>query len=237
VAFQPAQPGTPAAARRGVGDLARHRDGNPGRRGARCSAPASGCWSPPRPQPTRPSRTCAASSPSARPARHRLPDGHEVQVAAPVMIGACQGCGAPAHLSEHAIRPAGGPWAVLRTGGAAVHRDPPWTRHRAEPAAGGADRVPAGRTVLRPASAPDREAVLWILRARVDTPGLPQWTRAVVERVIRQRRHLPPGSCEEGTRRRCRGVAPPGDRCSAMTAAGITARKAVCRVADPQAAR
>ena len=81
-----------------------------------------------------------------------------------------------------------------------------------------------------------------ILRARVDTSGLPPWTRAVVERVIHASAdvtYLPDLVCEEADLAAAatalrHGAPVVAD--SAMTAAGITARKAVCRVADPQAA-
>src|SRR6516164_4493483 len=81
-----------------------------------------------------------------------------------------------------------------------------------------------------------------ILRARVDTSGLPPWTRAVVERVIHASAdvtYLTDLVCEEADLAAAatalrHGAPVVAD--SAMTAAGITARKAVCRVADPQAA-
>ena len=81
-----------------------------------------------------------------------------------------------------------------------------------------------------------------ILRARVDTSGLPQWTRAVVERVIHASAditYLRDLVCEEADLAAAAAALRHGAPVvadSAMTAAGITARKAVCRVADPQAA-
>jgi precorrin-8X/cobalt-precorrin-8 methylmutase len=81
-----------------------------------------------------------------------------------------------------------------------------------------------------------------ILRARVDTSGLPPWTRAVVERVIHASAditYLPDLVCEEADLAAAAAALRHGAPVvadSAMTAAGITAREAVCRVADPQAA-
>jgi precorrin-8X/cobalt-precorrin-8 methylmutase len=81
-----------------------------------------------------------------------------------------------------------------------------------------------------------------ILRARVDTSGLPPWTRAVVERVIHASAditYLPDIVCEEADLAAAAAALRHGAPVvadSAMTAAGITAREAVCRVADPQAA-
>ncbi len=81
-----------------------------------------------------------------------------------------------------------------------------------------------------------------ILRARVDTLGLPPWTRAVVERVIHasaDTSYLGDLVCAEADLEAAvaalrGGAAVVAD--SAMTAAGITALEVVCRVADPQAA-
>jgi precorrin-8X/cobalt-precorrin-8 methylmutase len=80
-----------------------------------------------------------------------------------------------------------------------------------------------------------------ILRARVDTSALPPWTKAVVERVIHA--SADPGyaddlCCQEadlaaGAAALRAGAAVVAD--SAMTAAGITARQAVCRVNDRRA--
>ena len=81
-----------------------------------------------------------------------------------------------------------------------------------------------------------------ILRARVDTSGLPPWTRAVVERVIHASAditYLADLVCDEADLAAAAAALRHGAPVvadSAMTAAGITARKAVCRVADPQAA-
>ncbi len=80
-----------------------------------------------------------------------------------------------------------------------------------------------------------------ILRARADTSALPPWTRAVVERVIHASAdfgYLDDLVCDEetlaaGARALRDGAAVVAD--SAMTAAGITAREAVCRIADRRA--
>lgn len=82
-----------------------------------------------------------------------------------------------------------------------------------------------------------------ILRSRVDTSGLPPWTRAVVERVIHASADLCYAGdlvCTEewlaaGVRALRSGAAVVAD--SAMTAAGITSRDVVCRVADRDTAR
>jgi precorrin-8X/cobalt-precorrin-8 methylmutase len=81
-----------------------------------------------------------------------------------------------------------------------------------------------------------------ILRTRVDTSGLPHWTRAVVERVIHASAdtgYLGDLACDEdalarGARALRAGAPVVAD--AAMVAAGITARDVVCRVADPRAA-
>src|SRR5690242_21652064 len=80
-----------------------------------------------------------------------------------------------------------------------------------------------------------------ILRARVDTSGLPPWTRAVVERVIHASAdigYLDDLVCAEADLAAAAqalgdGAAVVAD--SAMTAAGITAREVVCRIADRRA--
>jgi len=80
-----------------------------------------------------------------------------------------------------------------------------------------------------------------ILRGRADTSSLPHWTRAVVERVIHASAdldYLGDLVCDEaalaaGARALRDGAAVVAD--SAMTAAGITARAAVCRIADRRA--
>jgi precorrin-8X/cobalt-precorrin-8 methylmutase len=80
-----------------------------------------------------------------------------------------------------------------------------------------------------------------ILRARVDTSGLPPWTRAVVERVIHASAdvsYLDDLVCAEADLGAAAqalrdGAAVVAD--SAMTAAGITAREVVCRIADRRA--
>ena len=72
-----------------------------------------------------------------------------------------------------------------------------------------------------------------ILRARVDTAGLPPWTRAVVERVIHASAdisYLPDIVCEEADLAAAAAALRHGAPVvadSAMTAAGITAREAV----------
>src|SRR5262249_7837863 len=81
-----------------------------------------------------------------------------------------------------------------------------------------------------------------ILRARVDTSALPPRTPAVVERATHASADISSLGdlvCAEADLAAAaaalrRGAPVVAD--SAMTAAGITAREAVCRVADPQAA-
>jgi precorrin-8X/cobalt-precorrin-8 methylmutase len=81
-----------------------------------------------------------------------------------------------------------------------------------------------------------------ILRARVDTSALPPWTRAVVERVIHASAdlgYLDDLVCAEadlaaGAQALRDGAPVVAD--SAMTAAGITAREAICRIGDRRAA-
>jgi precorrin-8X/cobalt-precorrin-8 methylmutase len=81
-----------------------------------------------------------------------------------------------------------------------------------------------------------------ILRARADTSALPPWTRAVVERVIHATAdlgYLDDLVCAEadlaaGAQALRDGTPVVAD--SAMTAAGITAREAVCRIDDRRAA-
>jgi precorrin-8X/cobalt-precorrin-8 methylmutase len=80
-----------------------------------------------------------------------------------------------------------------------------------------------------------------ILRGRADTSALPPWTRAVVERVIHASAdtgYLGDLVCDEaalaaGAQALRAGAPVVAD--SAMVAAGVTARDAVCRVADPRA--
>jgi precorrin-8X/cobalt-precorrin-8 methylmutase len=81
-----------------------------------------------------------------------------------------------------------------------------------------------------------------ILRDRADTSALPPWTRAVVERVIHASAdtgYLGDLVCDEAAlaagARALRADAPVVAD-SGLVAAGITARDAVCRVADPRAA-
>jgi precorrin-8X/cobalt-precorrin-8 methylmutase len=82
-----------------------------------------------------------------------------------------------------------------------------------------------------------------ILRSRVDTAGLPPWTRAVVERVIHASADVGYAGdlvCTEewlaaGARALRAGAPVVAD--SAMTAAGITSRDVVCRVAEASAAQ
>ena len=81
-----------------------------------------------------------------------------------------------------------------------------------------------------------------ILRGRADTSALPPWTRAVVERVIHASAdtgYLGDLVCDEaalaaGAQALRAGAPVVVD--SGMVAAGVTARDAVCRVADPRAA-
>lgn len=81
-----------------------------------------------------------------------------------------------------------------------------------------------------------------IMRGRAGTAGLPPWTRAVVERVIHASAdldYLASLVCDEealaaGARALAAGAPVVAD--SAMTAAGITARQVICRIADPRAA-
>ncbi len=81
-----------------------------------------------------------------------------------------------------------------------------------------------------------------ILRSRLGTAGLPRWTRAVTERVIHASadpEYLDSLVCAEetlaaGARARAAGAPVAAD--SQRVATGITARAAVCRVRDPQAA-
>jgi precorrin-8X/cobalt-precorrin-8 methylmutase len=81
-----------------------------------------------------------------------------------------------------------------------------------------------------------------ILRTRADTSALPPWTRAVVERVIHASAdpsYLGDLVCDEaalaaGARALRDGAPVVAD--SAMTAAGITACAAVCRIDDRRAA-
>jgi precorrin-8X/cobalt-precorrin-8 methylmutase len=81
-----------------------------------------------------------------------------------------------------------------------------------------------------------------ILRGRADTSALPPWTKAVVERVIHASAdsgYLGDLVCDEvalaaGAQALRAGAPVVAD--SGMVAAGVTARDAVCRVADPRAA-
>jgi precorrin-8X/cobalt-precorrin-8 methylmutase len=81
-----------------------------------------------------------------------------------------------------------------------------------------------------------------ILRSRLDTSGLPRWTRAVTERVIHASAdpcYLTDLVCDEealaaGARALAAGAPIVAD--SAMTAAGVTARPVICRIRDPRAA-
>ncbi|HEV2373417.1 MAG TPA: precorrin-8X methylmutase [Streptosporangiaceae bacterium] len=80
-----------------------------------------------------------------------------------------------------------------------------------------------------------------ILRSRVPTAALPRWTRAVVERVIHASADTGYADdlvCTEealaaGAAALARGAPLVAD--SAMVAAGITSREALCRVSDPHA--
>jgi precorrin-8X/cobalt-precorrin-8 methylmutase len=81
-----------------------------------------------------------------------------------------------------------------------------------------------------------------ILRARADTSALPPWTRAVVERVIHASADLgylddlvlAEADLAAGAQALRDGAPIVAD--SAMTAAGITAREAICRIDDRRAA-
>jgi precorrin-8X/cobalt-precorrin-8 methylmutase len=80
-----------------------------------------------------------------------------------------------------------------------------------------------------------------ILRSRADTTALPPWTRAVVERVIHTSAdlaYLADLVCDEASlaagAAALRGGAPVAAD-TAMTAAGVTSRDVVCRIADPAA--
>jgi precorrin-8X/cobalt-precorrin-8 methylmutase len=78
-----------------------------------------------------------------------------------------------------------------------------------------------------------------ILRSRLDTSGLPRWTRAVTERVIHASAdpcYITDLVCEEkalavGARALAAGAPIVAD--SAMTAAGVTARAVICAIGDP----
>lgn len=82
-----------------------------------------------------------------------------------------------------------------------------------------------------------------ILRARLDTSGLPPLSRAVTERVIHASAdpaYLSDLVCDEdalaaGAQALAAGAPVAAD--SAMTAAGITARPVICRIGDPRSAR
>ncbi len=82
-----------------------------------------------------------------------------------------------------------------------------------------------------------------ILRSRADTSGLPPWTRAVAERVVHASadlEYLADLVCAEddlAAAARALAAGAPVVADSRMTAAGITAREPICRVADPAAAR
>jgi precorrin-8X/cobalt-precorrin-8 methylmutase len=81
-----------------------------------------------------------------------------------------------------------------------------------------------------------------ILRSRLDTSGLPRWTRAVTERIIHASAdpgYLTDLVCDEealaaGARALAAGAPIVAD--SAMTAAGVTARPVICRIRDPRTA-
>ncbi|HEY5986764.1 MAG TPA: precorrin-8X methylmutase [Streptosporangiaceae bacterium] len=88
---------------------------------------------------------------------------------------------------------------------------------------------------------PIEEQSYAILRSRADTTALPPWTRAVVERVIHA--SADPGYlgdliCVEESLAAAAAALRSGAPVvtdSAMVAAGITAREAVCRVSDARA--
>lgn len=81
-----------------------------------------------------------------------------------------------------------------------------------------------------------------ILRSRVDTSRLPPYTRAVVERVVHASADVDYAVdlvCDEGALAEAAAALRSGAPLvadSAMVAAGITSRDAVCRVGDPRAA-
>lgn len=88
---------------------------------------------------------------------------------------------------------------------------------------------------------PIEERSYAILRSRADTSALPPWTRAVVERVIHASAdpgYLDDLVCAEGPLAAAAAALRAGVPVitdSAMTAAGITARDAVCQVSDSRA--
>jgi precorrin isomerase len=80
-----------------------------------------------------------------------------------------------------------------------------------------------------------------ILRSRVDTGGLPPYTRAVTERIMHATADLDYVSdlaCDEGALERAAAALHAGAPIvvdAKMVAAGITARRTICRVDDPRA--
>src|SRR5690348_17446964 len=118
-----------------------------------------------------------------------------------------------------------------------MHRDLPGRRHHRKrpghPGRGG----PVNHVVH-----PIEQQSYEILRARVDTSALPPCTKAVVERVIHASAdlgYLDDLVCAEadlaaGAQALRDGAPVVAD--SAMTAAGITAREAICRIDDRRAA-
>jgi precorrin-8X/cobalt-precorrin-8 methylmutase len=80
-----------------------------------------------------------------------------------------------------------------------------------------------------------------VLRARVDTTGLPPWTRAVVERVVHSSADLGYVDdlvCHEPDLERAASLLAAGTPIvtdAEMVAAGITRREAYCFVRDPRA--
>ena len=81
-----------------------------------------------------------------------------------------------------------------------------------------------------------------ILRSRLDTSGLPPWTRVVVERVVHASADLAYATdlvCAESALVAAVAALRSGAPLVAdveMVAAGVTGRRAICRIRDPRAA-
>ena len=184
----------------------------------------------------------------------RGPDGDPsgVHVAATVTIGPCQGCGACLlTCPEHAIWPSGGTLVVLPgrcTGCGECIEVCPVDAISQEPVDAG-QRWPVGSWCASTEGAamnrtvhPIERLSYEILRSRIDTSGLPPLTRLVTERVIHASADLEyltslvcaEGVLADGAAALAAGAAVVTD--SEMTASGITARPAICRVRDPRAA-
>jgi precorrin-8X/cobalt-precorrin-8 methylmutase len=97
--------------------------------------------------------------------------------------------------------------------------------------------TPAVRRTVHPIEAESYR----ILRGRVDTTGLPPWTRAVVERVVHSSADLDYVDdlvCHEHELERAASLLAAGTPIvtdAEMVAAGITRREAYCFVRDPRA--